>query len=350
MDGGMCGVDSTDKALMSPENLMIIPMEYHHHYNNSSSLFSDDDYPPPPHHHHQTTMLPVFGSSAVHYYNSAVVTSDQDQESVSINNNNNNNNDDDVAASLMSSSEMKAKIASHPSFPKLLHAYIDCQKFGAPPEIVHMLDEIMMREKQHFTTQQHQLQYAAVSSFCCVDPQLDHFMESYCEILVKYKSDLSRPFDEATSFLHKLQTQFFHLCNDDVSPCSDEELGKEGDTDNIKNEELTSKSRDEGQLKEKLVRMYGSHISSLRHEFSKKKKKGKLPKEAKQTLLQWWNLHCKWPYPTECDKIALAESTGLDHKQINNWFINQRKRHWKSPENMQLAVFDNLSPHFFLQD
>ncbi|KAL7091726.1 hypothetical protein ACP275_12G122000 [Erythranthe tilingii] len=336
---GMCGVDSTDyiadKALLSPENLMI-PIEYHHHhYNSSSSLF-------PPPHHHQTTMLPEFGSSAFHY-SSAVVTS-QDQESVSINNNN-NNHDDDVAASLMSSSAMKARIASHPSFPKLLHAYIDCQKFGAPPEIVYMLDEIM-REKQHFTTQH---QYGAVSPIC-VDPQLDHFMESYCEILVKYKSDLSRPFDEATSFLHKLQSQLLHLCNDNVSPWSDEDLSKEVDTDNIKNGELTTKSSDEGQLKEKLVRMYGSHISSLKHEFSKKKKKGKLPKEARHTLLQWWNLHCKWPYPTECDKIALAESTGLDQKQINNWFINQRKRHWKSPENMQLAIFDNLSPPFFLQD
>jgi hypothetical protein len=31
----------------------------------------------------------------------------------------------------------------------------------------------------------------------------------------------------------------------------------------------------------------------------------------------------------ELEKAALAESTGLDGKQINNWFINQRKRHWK---------------------
>lgn len=34
----------------------------------------------------------------------------------------------------------------------------------------------------------------------------------------------------------------------------------------------------------------------------------------------------------ENEKIALAESTGLDQKQINNWFINQRKRHWKPVE------------------
>lgn len=48
----------------------------------------------------------------------------------------------------------------------------------------------------------------------------------------------------------------------------------------------------------------------------------------------------------ESEKIALAESTGLDQKQINNWFINQRKRHWKPSEDMQLMVMDGFHhPH-----
>lgn len=44
-------------------------------------------------------------------------------------------------------------------------------------------------------------------------------------------------------------------------------------------------------------------------------------------------------YVQEADKMALAEETGLDQKQINNWFINQRKRHWKSPDNLHLDSF-----------
>ncbi|GMN45925.1 hypothetical protein TIFTF001_015113 [Ficus carica] len=94
------------------------------------------------------------------------------------------------------------------------------------------------------------------------------------------------------------------------------------------------------ELKDKLLRKYSGYISTLKHEFSKKKKKGKLPKEARQILLDWWTRHSRWPYPTEADKIALSELTGLDQKQINNWFINQRKRHWKPPENMQVAIMD----------
>lgn len=52
----------------------------------------------------------------------------------------------------------------------------------------------------------------------------------------------------------------------------------------------------------------------------------------------------------EADKISLAESTGLDQKQINNWFINQRKRHWKPSEDMQLAIMGGFSGHDFYND
>lgn len=52
----------------------------------------------------------------------------------------------------------------------------------------------------------------------------------------------------------------------------------------------------------------------------------------------------------EADKIALAEMTGLDQRQINNWFINQRKRHWKPSENMQYALMENFSGQYFTDD
>ncbi|CAN1310865.1 Homeobox protein knotted-1-like 6, partial [Linum perenne] len=190
--------------------------------------------------------------------------------------------------------------------------------------------------------------------------------ETYCDVLVKYKSDLERPFDEATSFLNNIEIQLRNLCTgasirrslsgscmydfsawppDEGAASSEEELsGGEADAHEA---QPSGEDRD---LKDRLLRRFGSHISSLKLEFSKKKKKGKLPKEARQTLLDWWNVHYKWPYPTEADKIALAESTGLDQKQINNWFINQRKRHWKPSENMQFGLMDSLSGQFYTDD
>lgn len=52
----------------------------------------------------------------------------------------------------------------------------------------------------------------------------------------------------------------------------------------------------------------------------------------------------------ESQKLALAESTGLDQKQINNWFINQRKRHWKPSEDMQFVVMDATHPGHYYMD
>ncbi|XP_020585897.1 homeobox protein knotted-1-like 2 [Phalaenopsis equestris] len=137
----------------------------------------------------------------------------------------------------------------------------------------------------------------------------------------------------------------FYSETDEAVGSSDEELSG-GELD-APESFLKGEERD---LKEKLLRKYSGYLSSLKQEFSKKRKKGKLPKEARQILFDWWTAHYKWPYPTESDKIALAETTGLDQKQINNWFINQRKRHWKPAENMQFSIMDNSSTSSFFTD
>ena len=38
------------------------------------------------------------------------------------------------------------------------------------------------------------------------------------------------------------------------------------------------------------------------------------------------------------------QETGLQLKQINNWFINQRKRHWKPSDEMQFVMMDAYHP------
>ncbi|MQM07726.1 hypothetical protein Taro_040568 [Colocasia esculenta] len=248
-----------------------------------------------------------------------------------------------MAEGFSSSSAIKAKIAAHPRYPHLLDAYIDCQKVGAPPEVASLLDEIR-RENDVFKRN-------PASGLIGADPELDEFMETYCDVLVKYKSDLARPFDEATTFLNDMEVQLSNLCkgscrvSHEAAGSSEDELSGEID---VQEAQTRNEERD---IKDELRRKYGGDlISGLKQEFSKKKKKGKLPREARQTLLDWWNAHYKWPYPTEADKIALAECTGLNQKQINNWFINQRKRHWKPSENMQFAVMDSLSAPFYFDD
>jgi len=90
----------------------------------------------------------------------------------------------------------------------------------------------------------------------------------------------------------------FIKCTDDKS----EGVGSsEDDQDNSGGEtelpEIDPRAEDR-ELKNHLLRKYSGYLGSLKQELSKKKKKGKLPKEARQKLLSWWELHYKWPYPS----------------------------------------------------
>lgn len=240
---------------------------------------------------------------------------------------------------------IKAKIIAHPQYSNLLQAYMDCQKVGAPPEVVARLTAA----RQEFESRQRSSMASRDSS---KDPELDQFMEAYYDMLVKYREELTRPIQEAMEFMRKIETQLNILTNGSVRVFNSDDKcevigSSEEDQDNSGGEtelpEIDPRAEDR-ELKNHLLRKYSGYLSSLKQELSKKKKKGKLPKEARQKLLTWWELHYKWPYPSETEKVALAESTGLDQKQINNWFINQRKRHWKPSEDMQFMVMDGLHP------
>ncbi|PIN10063.1 Transcription factor MEIS1 [Handroanthus impetiginosus] len=244
---------------------------------------------------------------------------------------------------------IKAQIANHPLYPNLVAAYIECRKVGAPPEMASLLEEIS-KENHPISTCSIQIG---------TDPELDDFMKSYCEVLHKYKEELSKPFDEATNFLSSIESQLTHLCKqtlpsttysynsaDHVGGPSDEDMsyGELKAASGSQDQQYCSGNRQGSQeLKEMLMRKYSRYLSTLRKEFLKKRKKGKLPKDARTALLDWWNTHYRWPYPTEEEKNRLSEVTGLDQKQINNWFINQRKRHWRPSEDMRFALMEGVS-------
>lgn len=93
-----------DRALMTPENL-ILPLDYQSLLVSSGAFRGE-------HHHHR---VPMFGSDDVVLYSgmsesaSPTITPEFQRE-------------EDVFGAI------KAKIASHPTYPRLIHAYIECQK------------------------------------------------------------------------------------------------------------------------------------------------------------------------------------------------------------------------------
>ncbi|KTG45724.1 hypothetical protein cypCar_00016792 [Cyprinus carpio] len=59
---------------------------------------------------------------------------------------------------------------------------------------------------------------------------------------------------------------------------------------------------------------------------SSKAKRGILPKHATSVMRSWLFQHIGHPYPTEDEKKQIALQTNLTLLQVNNWFINARRR------------------------
>ena len=73
-----------------------------------------------------------------------------------------------------------------------------------------------------------------------------------------------------------------------------------------------------------------SSTSSLKSKASQKKSSS-LPPETVEYLKAWMMSpdHVAHPYPTEQEKAQIMRDTGIELKQLTNWFVNNRKRFWK---------------------
>uniref|UniRef100_A0A3Q0KT55 Putative homeobox protein meis n=1 Tax=Schistosoma mansoni TaxID=6183 RepID=A0A3Q0KT55_SCHMA len=66
--------------------------------------------------------------------------------------------------------------------------------------------------------------------------------------------------------------------------------------------------------------------SETRNDLKRQKKRGIFPKVATNIMRAWLFQHLTHPYPSEEQKKQLAQDTGLTILQVNNWFINARRR------------------------
>ncbi|KAL4574033.1 hypothetical protein LXL04_020855 [Taraxacum kok-saghyz] len=198
----MYGFHSTSDYTISPENNLILPSE---HNGFHPSIYHN---------------WPFYGSedllsAAASVVSDAVSIETTPHQIILPRRRSNRQHDqaiDNGDGDESSGDTIKERIASHPSYFKLLDAYIDCQKVGAPPEIARLLDDIRLENDARKRN-------AKAASTCLgIDPELDEFMETYYHVLLKYKSDLERPFDEASFFFGNIKTQLRNLCKGAYTP------------------------------------------------------------------------------------------------------------------------------------
>uniref|UniRef100_A0A7C9DBQ7 Homeobox domain-containing protein n=1 Tax=Opuntia streptacantha TaxID=393608 RepID=A0A7C9DBQ7_OPUST len=252
----------------------------------------------------------------------------------------------------------KAEILSHPLYEQLLAAHVACLRIATP------VDQLPRIDAQLAQSQNVVAKYSALGNgngqaptMVGDDKELDQFMTHYVLLLCSFKEQLQQHVRvhamEAVMACWEIEQSLQSLTgvspgegtgatmsDDDDDPVDSDSNLFDGSLDGpdtmgfgplIPTEsERSLMERVRQELKHELKQGYKEKIVDIREEILRKRRAGKLPGDTTSVLKAWWQSHSKWPYPTEEDKARLVQETGLQLKQINNWFINQRKRNWHS--------------------
>nr|GEY65115.1 homeobox protein knotted-1-like 2 isoform X1 [Tanacetum cinerariifolium] len=247
----------------------------------------------------------------------------------------------------------KADVLSHPLYEQLLSAHVSCLRIATPVDQLPRIDA-QLAQSQHVVSK-----YSGLGGHGNLgdDKELDQFMTHYVLLLCSFKEQLQQHVRvhamEAVMACWEIEQSLQSLTG--VSPgegtgatMSDDEDDQVESDANLYDgsldghdtmgfgplvpteSERSLMERVRQELKHELKQGYKEKIVDIREEILRKRRAGKLPGDTTSVLKSWWQSHAKWPYPTEEDKARLVQETGLQLKQINNWFINQRKRNWHS--------------------
>ncbi|XP_057459552.1 homeobox protein knotted-1-like LET12 isoform X1 [Actinidia eriantha] len=251
------------------------------------------------------------------------------------------------------SAKCKADILAHPLYEQLLSTHVQCLRIATP------VDQLPRIDAQLAQSQNVMAKYSVLGhgNQPLDDKDLDQFMTHYVLLLSSFKEQLQQHVRvhamEAVMACWELEQSLQSLTG--VAPgegtgatmSDDDEENADSDTNLFDGSldgpdtmgfgplvptenERSLMERVRHELKHELKQGYKEKIVDIREEILRKRRAGKLPGDTTSLLKAWWQSHSKWPYPTEEDKARLVQETGLQLKQINNWFINQRKRNWHS--------------------
>ncbi|XP_010272595.1 PREDICTED: homeobox protein HD1-like [Nelumbo nucifera] len=269
-----------------------------------------------------------------------------------------------VAVSAEQQRQLKAEIATHPLYEQLLTAHVGCLRVATPIDQLPLIDAQLAQSHHIFRSYAslHQNRHQVLSPHERQD--LDNFLAQYLLVLCSFKEQLQNHVRvhavEAVMACREIEQSFQALTgvtlgegtgatmsDDEDELQMDSALDQAGaDGHDMMSfgpllpteSERSLMERVRQELKIELKQGFRSRIEDVREEILRKRRAGKLPGDTTTVLKNWWQQHSKWPYPTEDDKAKLVEETGLQLKQINNWFINQRKRNWHSNSQSMTAL------------
>ncbi|XP_019445100.1 PREDICTED: homeobox protein HD1-like [Lupinus angustifolius] len=244
--------------------------------------------------------------------------------------------------------ELKAEIATHPLYEQVLAAHVACLRVATPIDQLPLIDAQLSQShhllRSYFSQQTHSLSPLNRQ-------HLHNFLAQYLIVLCTFKEQLQQHVRvhavEAVMACRDIENTLQALTGVSLGEGSGAAMSDDDEDELVMDlslddshdimgfglpteSERSLMERVRQELKIDLKQGFKSKIEDVREEIMRKRRAGKLPGDTTSVLKNWWQQHANWPYPTEDDKAKLVEETGLQLKQINNWFINQRKRNWHS--------------------
>ncbi|CAH8328476.1 unnamed protein product [Eruca vesicaria subsp. sativa] len=261
------------------------------------------------------------------------------------------------------SASCKAAIVRHPMFEQLLAAHVGCLRVATP------VDQIPRIDAQLSEVHNVAAKYSTLG-VVMDNKELDHFMSHYVVLLCSFKEQLQHHVCvhamEAITACWEIEQSLQSITGVSPSESNGKTMSDDEDDNQVESEvsmfdgsldgsdcmmgfgplvpterERSLLERVKKELKHELKQGFKEKIVDIREEIMRKRRAGKLPGDTTSVLKEWWRTHAKWPYPTEEDKAKLVQETGLQLKQINNWFINQRKRNWNSNSSTSSTLSKN---------
>ncbi|KAL3690607.1 hypothetical protein R1sor_016916 [Riccia sorocarpa] len=246
--------------------------------------------------------------------------------------------------------ETTSTVVNHPFFYDIIKASVDCYKTGAD-DGGNPLDELARLHFPNIEADAPVTSTTLEDLFSCLrrDSRLDLCLEKYLHLLRGFMSDLEKLTGAAATFCEQMKKKVLvpnaevgkslgrrYSESDSANRMSkkklEETIPKETDhaiNTAVKPKKVLTQLLSDEQWRGAILANYDAKVlKRLKKKHLKEgRKNAKLPDHARVLLMNWWKKHTGNPYPTEEEKNMLAKRATLEIDQINNWFINQRKRH-----------------------
>ncbi|XP_065273211.1 homeobox protein PKNOX2 isoform X3 [Emys orbicularis] len=199
----------------------------------------------------------------------------------------------------------KRAVYRHPLFPLLTLLFEKCEQATQGSECITSASfDVDIENFVHQQEQEHK-------PFFSDDPELDNLMVKAIQVLRIHLLELEKVNELCKDFCNRYIT------------C----LKTKMHSDNLLRNDLGG-PYSPNQPSINLHPQVNLDLTSLLDNEDKKSKnkRGVLPKHATNIMRSWLFQHLMHPYPTEDEKRQIAAQTNLTLLQVNNWFINARRR------------------------